>query len=118
VLHGANGSENLRATDQSIDRRIGYWSNGYDLRSPPGIASTDETVLVTGSDTRLAEGAQVQDVFTSVVQLGELPSDGKAGGRYLLAGMGGLAAGGLLLFVASRVLGRRRRAEGDVQPTS
>jgi hypothetical protein len=39
--NGATWSPNIRANDRSIDRRLGVWSNGYDMRMPVGIVSTD-----------------------------------------------------------------------------
>lgn len=105
--NGDTWSPNHRVTDRSIERRIGYWSNGYDMRSPPGLASTDATALFAWSDTRLAEGAQLQDVYSAVVQMEQRPGDGASPWSYILAALGGLAVGGVVLLVVSMVLRRR-----------
>ncbi|MDQ3642044.1 MAG: glycoside hydrolase, partial [Actinomycetota bacterium] len=39
--NGRTWSPNIRVTNQSIDRKIGPWSNGYDVRQPVGLTATD-----------------------------------------------------------------------------
>lgn len=108
--NGDTWSSNHRVTDRSIGRRTGYWSNGYDMRSPPAVASTDATAIFGWSDTRLAEGTELQDVYSAVVQMEKRPGDAMPW-AYALAALGGLAAGGVVLLAASLVLRRRQAPE-------
>lgn len=108
--NGMTWSDNHGVTDQSIDRRIGYWSNGYDMRSPPGLASTDDTALVAWSDTRLSDGAQLQDIYAAVVQMDPLSGDNLPAAAYAAVAFGGLATGGLVLLVLGTLLRRRSRS--------
>jgi hypothetical protein len=86
--------------------------NGYDIRSPPGIASTNRTAFFAWSDTRLAAGSDLQDAFSAVVQLDELPA--QAGNRaslpYVIAVVAGLAVGGLVLLLAGQRIARNRNS--------
>ena len=109
--NGSTWSRNFRVTEQSIDRKVGTWSNNFDYRAPPSIASTDETALV-GWDQTSPDGPW-QDLMTATVQLTELPAD-NAAIPYVLAALLGLAAGGLaLLAVASAVRSRQDAARRD-----
>ncbi|MCA1692306.1 MAG: glycoside hydrolase [Actinobacteria bacterium] len=110
--NGATWSKNYRITDRSIDRRVGVWSNGYDMRTPVGIASTNELAVVAYDDTRntlkVGEG---QDIFSAVVQHEVLGSGANDAARYVLAALVGLAAVGLILLAVSFAAGRRTRSE-------
>lgn len=102
---GDTWASNVRVTDQSIDRRIGYWGNNADMRSRPGIASTDQVARLAWSDTRLAaQGANTQDIFAAAVQLDEVPGEAGAALWYVIAVLAGLIAGGLVLAVLGLVL--------------
>ncbi len=107
--NGATWSKNIRANDRSIDRRLGVWSNGYDMRMPVGVVSTDKVAVFAWDDTRNADTlTQGQDVYTAIVQHEALGSGTSDALRYALAGLIGLAAVGLVLLAASTISGRRR----------
>jgi len=106
--NGATWSKNIRANDRSIDRRIGVWSNGYDMRMPVGIASTNKVAVFAWDDTRNADQlTQGQDVYTSIAQHEALGTGSSDALRYAVAALAGLAAVGLILLVVSLITGRR-----------
>jgi hypothetical protein len=114
--NGATWSPNLRVTEASIDRKVGTWSNNFDYRAPPSLASTDETALVAWDQTSSDEGSQ--DVVTATVQLSELPAD-NAALPYVVAALLGLVAGGLaLLGVAGAVRTRNDAADREAEPVT
>ena len=107
--NGATWAKNIRANDKSIDRRIGVWSNGYDMRLPIGVASTNRLAVFAWDDTRNADKlTENQDVYTSIVQHEALGSGSSDALRYALAAMAGLAVVGVVLLAVSLVAGRRR----------
>ena len=107
--NGATWSRNFRVTPRSINRKVGTWSNNYDYRAPPSVASTDETALVAWDETDPEGVADTQDVLTTAVQLVELPAD-NAAIPYVVAGIAGLALGGLALLVVAGLVRRRQEA--------
>lgn len=107
--NGVTWSANIRVNDRSIDRRIGVWSNGYDMRMPVGVASTDKVAVFTWDDTRNADKlTENQDVYSAIVQHEALGSGSNDALRYAVAALAGLGAVGLVLLVVSLVAGRRR----------
>lgn len=114
---GDSWSANVRVTDQSIDRRIGYWGNNADMRSRPGIASTNAAAQLGWSDTRLASaGDGTQDIFLAQVQHDAVATDETSGTLlYVAAVIAGLLIGALGLLGAVLVL-RRRGVRGVFQP--
>jgi hypothetical protein len=107
--NGATWSKNFRANDLSIDRRIGVWSNGYDMRMPVGVASTNKVAVFAWDDTRNADRlTEGQDVYTSIAQHEALGTGSNDALRYAVAALAGLAAVGLILLVVSLMTGRRR----------
>jgi hypothetical protein len=111
--NGVSWAKNVRASDQSISRAIGPNAN-FDIRIPPGVASTNDFAVVGWSDTRLGDSAtQTQDVFADVVQFKAITSSTNRTLRYLAAAAAGLAVAGAIVLVIA--LGRRRR---DVEPPS
>jgi hypothetical protein len=107
--NGATWSKNIRANDRSIDRRIGVWSNGYDMRMPVGIASTNKVAVFAWDDTRNADQlTQGQDVYTSIAQHEALGTGSSDALRYAVAALSGLALVGLILLAVSMITGRRR----------
>lgn len=112
--NGATWSKNLRVNDRSIDRRIGVWSNGYDMRQPIGVASTDKFAVFAWDDTRNADAVtQGQDVYTAVVQHEALGSGTPDALRYAIAALIGLSIVGLILLAVSLMSGRRRPQNDD-----
>lgn len=116
---GDTWARNVRVTDQSIDRRIGYWGNNADMRSSPGIASTNQLARVAWSDTRLAGlGSNTQDIFAATVQLDEVPTgDADSALWYVIAVLVGLTAGGLVLVVLGLALRLRSARRGHPAPS-
>jgi hypothetical protein len=107
--NGATWSKNIRANDKSIDRRLGVWSNGYDMRMPVGVGSTNKVAVFAWDDTRNADKlTEGQDVYSSIVQHEALGSGSNDALRYAVAAMAGLAVVGLVLLGVSMITGRRR----------
>lgn len=108
--NGATWSENVRISDRSSNRKIGTWSNGFDMRAPVGLGATDAFTLVGWEDTRLGDNVtQIQDIFASAVQFEPLQRGTSDALRYTVAGLVGLTLAGLALLAAS-VLRRRPTA--------
>ncbi|HEX2117965.1 MAG TPA: hypothetical protein VHF91_02180, partial [Acidimicrobiales bacterium] len=104
--NGETWSPNLKVTDQPINRRLGVWSNGSDMRGPPAIASAEEYTVFGWDDTRLGtEQTPIQDIFGRAVQF-EVLGAGSDTARNVAAAMAGLALAGLLLLVVA--VGARR----------
>jgi hypothetical protein len=113
--NGDTWADNVRVTDQSVNRHIGAWSNDFDMRAPPGLASTDSVALVAWSDTRNADHAgESQDIYAAAVQHDDLGS-GASALPILLAAVGGLFAAGVLLFGVGLGL-RLRGRSGPLAP--
>ena len=111
--NGVTWGPNIRVTDQSIDRKLGVWSNGYDIRQPPGIVATDEVTTIAWDDTRLADRlTEGQDIYVRAAQFAELGGSGSTGARYVLAAIAGLALAGLVLLL----VGRAGRSGGKALP--
>ena len=112
--NGLTWSRNFRVTETSINRKVGTWSNNFDYRAPPSVASTRETALVGWDDTALANDvSNTQDLMLTTVQLRELPDNGSAL-PYVIAGLLGLVAGGVaLLVLAARFKGGRDGGAGQ-----
>lgn len=118
---GASFGDATRVTRNSIDRRIGTWNSQYFLNARPGIASTDEGVVVAWSDT--ANGRpDIQGPQDIVAASSLVGADGRAAALtgpdfswrdWLLAAelfVGGL---GIALLVAWIALRRRPAAERE-----
>lgn len=117
--NGATWSKNIRANDRSIDRRLGVWSNGYDMRMPVGVASTDKVAVFAWDDTRNADKlTDGQDVYSSIVQHEALGSGSNDALRYAVAAMAGLALVGLVLLAVSLIAGKRRPQTASAQPAA
>jgi hypothetical protein len=99
--NGQTWSKNFRVTERSINRKVGTWSNNFDYRAPPSVASFVETALVGWDDTELGdEVSNTQDLMLAQVQLVELPAEDTAL-PYLIAVLLGLVAGGVVLLLAA-----------------
>ncbi len=110
--NGATWTKNVRVTDRSINRKIGTWSNNFDMRQPPGIASTDAFALLAWDDTRHGDAiGQAQDVYAAAVQYRQVAGGAPKTVKYLLAGIVGLLVVGLILLGVA-LAGRRRRGGG------
>jgi len=111
--NGATWGPNVRITDRSIDRKLGVWSNGFDIRQPPGLVSTAKVTTVAWDDTRLANAVtEGQDVFVRAAQFEAFGAESSTAAPYAIAATGGLALAGLVLLL----FGRRRRAGDPVLP--
>ena len=91
--NGGTWSANERVTDQLIRRKIGVWSNGFDQRQPPGVASSDELAVFVWDDTRDGdELTQTQDIFSAAAQFQAVGSSTSTAWRYAAGGAGGPGA--------------------------
>ena len=115
--NGSTWSADIRVTDRSIDRKIGPWSNGYDVRQPPGLGPTARYTIVGWDDTRNGDpDAQAQDIYSSFVQFRDLPAHRPAARTYALAAVVGLAFAGLVVSVVA--FANRRRARSTAPEAS
>jgi hypothetical protein len=122
--NGATWGPNVRITDRSVNRTIGPWGNGFDLRQLPGIAETNAYTIVGWDDTRLGTvDAPAQDIYGSLVQWRPLPASGSSVLRYVLAAVFGLLLAGVALTVgairirrSSRTVSKRERARDAEAP--
>lgn len=106
--NGQSWNKNIRLTDRSINRRIGPWSNNFDMRQPPGIASTDAFAIAGWDDTRHGdEAGQAQDIYSAAVQFRPLVSGQSNALRYAMAAFGGLVVVGLILLITASTTRRR-----------
>lgn len=114
--NGLNWSVNERVTDRLIRRKIGVWSNGFDQRQPPGIASSNQLAVFVWDDTRDGdELTQTQDIFSAAAQFQAVGASTSAAGWYVLGAAGGLAIVGLVLLLAARGRGDDS-AQDSVRP--
>ncbi|MGH9150242.1 MAG: hypothetical protein ACRD0F_07870, partial [Acidimicrobiales bacterium] len=111
--NGLSWSRNVRISDRSINRKIGPWSNNFDMRQPPGVGSADEYAVFVWDDTRNGDSTvQAQDMYAAAVQFEPLARSGVPNAvKIVLAVLVGLGAVGLILLLTSAV-GRRRSAAG------
>ena len=106
--HGVTWSPNVRVTDRSINRRIGPWSNGYDVRQPPGLTATARYTIVGWDDTRNGDpDAQAQDIYGAFVQFADLPATTSRAATFGLAAVLGLALAGVVVSVIAFAIRRR-----------
>ncbi|HTJ74840.1 MAG TPA: sialidase family protein [Acidimicrobiales bacterium] len=116
IDNGTTWSANTKVTDQPINRRLGVWSNGSDMRGPPAIASVDEYTIFGWDDTRLGtELAPSQDIMVRSVQFKALGA-GDNTARTVAAALAGLCVAGLLLLAVA--LAARRRPPPAVPATA
>ncbi|HWB71694.1 MAG TPA: sialidase family protein [Egibacteraceae bacterium] len=107
--NGVTWSQNIRVTDRSINRKIGPWSNNFDMRQPPGVASAEDYALFGWDDTRNGDPVgQAQDIFSSAVQFSVLEGGTPNALKYVLAGVIGLVVVGIVLLILA--MATRRRA--------
>ncbi|HEX2119096.1 MAG TPA: hypothetical protein VHF91_07925 [Acidimicrobiales bacterium] len=123
--NGQTWADDIRVTDQTIDRRFGVWGNNFDQNSPPGLASVDAYAIVGWDDTRLSRGEDadielgnpaaqgegigggVQDIFVSAAQFTAVGGGGLSStAKILLAGAVGLLVVGLVLLVGALTIRR------------
>ncbi len=107
---GETWSRNIRVSDQPIDRRLGVWSQNYDITTPPSIASGDKYTLFGWDDTRNndlsfidnnALGGGAQDFYTVAAQYEVIGGGASKAAKYVVAGILGLVAVGLVLLLVS-----------------
>jgi len=113
--NGQTWSANVKVNDRPIDRRIGVWSNGYDIRTPVGLAATEALAVVGWDDTRNSDISEAQDVYTSIVQH-EAIAGGSGAWRIALAALVGVLIAGVVLLALSRI--RARAASGNAPSPS
>lgn len=106
---GRTWSENVQVNDGRIDRTIGTWNNDYFVVVPVSIASWDDRVVVSWSDTRNGTSLSgTQDIYTAALTRAE---DGGSGVAQVLAILAaGLVGAGLTLLVVTAVLRSRKEA--------
>ena len=111
--NGQTWSKNLRVTDRIVDRRIGVFGNNFDVSAPPGLAASNEFIVVGWDDTRNATpgelGSGTQDLLTAAVQYEAVGGGTSRAAKVVLAGFAGLVAVGLILLLVA--LAGRRRSE-------
>ena len=108
--NGRTWSPNIRVTNQSIDRKLGPWSNGYDVRQPVGLTATDRYTLAAWDDTRNGDAdGEAQDLYGAFVQFEPLPPPVSHTWVYTLAAVSGLILAGGVILVFGLVNGRRTR---------
>lgn len=109
--NGQTWSKNLRVTDRVIDRRIGVFGNNFDVSAPPGLAASDDFIVVGWDDTRNAKpgelGSGTQDLFTAAVQYDAVGGGTSRAAKIVVTGFAGLVAVGLILLLVA-LAGRRR----------
>ena len=117
--NGKSWSNNIRISDQSINRNYGVWGVNYDMSSPPGIASTKNFAVFGWDDTRFTDtrnadtaalGGGTSDMFSASVQFAAVGGGTSKVTKLVLAGVIGLLAVGLILLGVA--LASRRSAGG------
>ena len=109
--NGVTWSKNIRITDRSVNRKIGPWSNGFDMRQPVGIASTNAYTVFAWDDTRNGDDVgQAQDMYSATVQFKTLASGTPNAVRYVLAALGGVVVVGVALLILATVRKRQQPA--------
>lgn len=112
--NGRTWSRNIRVTDRSIDRKIGPWSNGFDVRQPVGLTATDGYTVAAWDDTRNGNvDLEVQDLYSAFVQFKQLPAGTSRTWVYLLAAVAGLALAGIVILVVGFAGCRRSKPPGS-----
>jgi hypothetical protein len=113
---GRTWSKNQRITDQSVDRKLGIWGNNYDIASQPGVASTNAYAVFGWDDTRNSDktfsdsssvGGGLQDVYVAAAQFEAIGGGSSKTAKVVLAGIAGLLAVGVVLFLGALVTRRR-----------
>ena len=113
---GATFANNIRVTDQTINRSVGPNTN-FDIRIPPGVASANAYAAIGWTDTRLAtEATQTVDVFGNIVQFKPITTSSSTALKYLAAGAAGLVIAGAIVLLIGFM--RRRRVEAPSPPSA
>ncbi len=116
--NGLSWSDNIRVSDQSIDRKIGVYASRFDLNAPPGIASTEPFALIGWDDTRGFDAlTQGQDIMISAVQYAPVAPATSNVVKYLLAGVIGLVAVGAVFLILALLARRRSGGPGPSAPS-
>ncbi|MEX2658224.1 MAG: sialidase family protein, partial [Acidimicrobiales bacterium] len=104
---GRTWTENIQVNDGRIDRTIGTWNNDYFVVVPVSIASWDDRVVVSWSDTRNGTSLSgTQDIYTAAVTRAE--DDGWDVAQLLAIPAAALAGIGVTLLVVTAVLRSRK----------
>jgi hypothetical protein len=108
--NGRTWSPNIRVTNQSIDRKLGPWSNGYDVRQPVGLTATDRYTLAAWDDTRNGDAdGEAQDLYGAFVQFEPLPPPVSHTWIYTLSAVSGLVLAGGVVTVFGLLNSRRTK---------
>ncbi len=111
---GETWSENVRVNDVPIDRTIGTWNSQFFVVAPISVASWDDRVLVSWSDTRNGTGdSSTQDIYTSAVTMHGAGA-GQVASAVLVVLAAALVGAGLALAIAVAVIRRSRRRPAGV----
>ena len=103
---GTTFAENVRVTDESIDRRIGTYNTQYFVEVPPGLGSGERQAYLAWSDTRLGNpDTSAQDIFGATASFSG--GGGISGRGLLLAAELALIVAGVALLAGAVVLRRR-----------
>ncbi len=131
---GSTWAPNLRVNDLAIDRTKGTWNAQYFIVVPVAVVATDNTALVTWSDTRNGNAdSSTQDIYTGTVSFDSTAATGRiltdpvgiqanlssfgaspppthTGRDAIAAGIAGVLVGaGLTMMLAFGILRRRTR---------
>lgn len=110
---GKTWAPNVQVNDRPIDFDLGVSFNS-DVRTPPGVASTDQYAQIGWADSRLGDKeSQTQDAFGAAAQFKPLPTTKNTTLPIVAAAFAGLVAAGLILLVMMTL--RRRAAPDDTK---
>ncbi len=108
---GATWSENVEVNDTLIDRSIGTWNNDYFVVVPVSVASWDDRMLVSWSDTRNGTSVSgTQDIYTSALAVAD---EGTSPLAQVITILGAALLGAGLALLAAVAFIRRSRSQGQ-----
>jgi hypothetical protein len=109
---GKTWSKNIRVNDRAIYRKVGVTFNNQDIIGPVGLASTDDSALVTWSDSRGSAPFDAEDAYFTRLRFDTeavAADDDESPWVWAIVGAGGaLALGGIVLWIATRTSLRPR----------
>lgn len=109
---GDTWGKNLKVNDVRIDRSIGTWNGQYFVVVPVSIASWDDRVLVSWSDTQNGTSVSgTQDIYTGAITLADEETSVLL--RVLAVLAAALLGAGLALLCAVAFMRRSRKQPAD-----